>query len=340
MRAILHLLTIALAILLPLGAWASAADEPEKATITAMGGIPINVSAWDISRGDFNTAVNEISARIEFLEAMISTYRPDSVVSQLNEGRRAEEIPPELAYLVFMSTAISQDTAGAFDITVKPLVNLWRTCRKEQRLPTDTERLAALNKVGYEHIVSGIDGSITFTKPGVMLDLGGIAKGYFSDEAVTILRNAGATRCLVDCGGDITSWQADTAAGPFRVGIKNPLEKAELFAVLSVPTGAVVTSGDYERFYEIDGKRFCHIFDPRSGYPVEGVLSVTLVAPTGIQADAYATGVFVLGFDTGAQFVERLSDLEAVIIGRTADGELKVFVSSGLADSLEYLDAE
>ena len=336
MRAIQHLLTIATLVLLPWAAQAATGvDQPRTATITAMGGIPINISAWGIDQQVFDTAVGQIDDRIKNLEAMISTYKPDSVVSRLNRGEEVDPVPPELDYLVFMSTAVSQHTGGAFDITVKPLVELWRECRKEQRLPTDEERKAALAEVGYRHVLRGMDGSISFTIPGVMLDFGGIAKGYFSDEAIGILRRAGARRCLVDCGGDITSWQADPTERPFRVGIKDPEHKEQLFAVLNIPTGAVVTSGDYERFYEIDGQRYCHIFDPRTGNPVENMLSVTLLAPTGIQADAYATAVFVMGFEDGSAFVDGIADMEAVIISRADDGGYDVFISAGLINAIE-----
>jgi thiamine biosynthesis lipoprotein len=325
----------ALFVLVACFAWAG--DQPRTATITAMGGIPINISAWGLEADIFDAAVEAISDRIELEEALLSTYRETSAISRINRGEELARTPPSVTELVELSLAISAETAGAFDITVKPLVELWRTARKQQVLPTEQERNAALARVGYKDMALDPDGSVAFGKDGMMLDLGGIAKGYFADIAVLRLREAGAQRCLVDIGGDITAWQAspDTAQ-PFRVGIRDPHGGQELLAVLEVPTGAVVTSGNYERFYEIDGKRYCHIFDPRTGQPVEGMLSVTLLAPTGLEADALATGVFVMGAKAGAAFVEQRAGTEAVIISEAPGGGMDVYISPGLVDTIEF----
>lgn len=332
------LMTTLTAILLLTCAKASAADtEPLKATFDAMGGIPVNLSAWGLDQPAFDEAVASIAGRTEQLEAMISTYRPESEVSRLNRGEKLAETPPELSFLVFVSRWISSETAGTFDITVKPLVELWRGCKKEQRLPTAEEYEAVLANVGYFHVSVALEGSIDFDQPGIMLDLGGIAKGYFADEAVRLLREAGATRCLADVGGDIVTWQAEgSGAKPFRMGIRHPFGGDQLYGVLELDSGAVVTSGDYERYYEIDGKRYCHIFDPRSGEPVSGVHSVTVTAKRGIDADAYATAIFVMGLDVGSRFVERHAELEAVIIADNPAGELVEYVSPGLTDRVQF----
>jgi thiamine biosynthesis lipoprotein len=332
------LLTTLIAILLLTAANASAADSaPLKATFTAMGGIPINLSAWGLDQPEFEQVTAAITARIEELEGMISTYRPDSAVSRLNRGETLAETPPDLSFLVFVSRWISSETAGTFDITVKPLVELWRTCRNEQRLPAQAEYEAALANVGYFHLSVALDGSINFDQPGVMLDLGGIAKGFFADEAVRLLREAGATRCLADVGGDIVTWQAvGEQVEPFRMGIRHPFGGDELYGVLELDTGSVVTSGDYERYYEIGGKRYCHIFDPRSGEPVSGVHSVTVTAERGIDADAYATAIFVMGLDVGSRFIERHPELEAVIIADNPAGELVEYVSPGLSGRVQF----
>ena len=319
----------------------AAADAPLKANLSAMGGIPVAISAWGLDQPGFEAAVGDVGARIEQLEAMISTYRPESEVSRLNRGETLDTTPSDLSFLAFVSKWIAGDTGGAFDITVKPLVELWRGCAAEQCLPTDAECQAALATVGYSNVSVMLDGTISFDLPGVMLDFGGIAKGYFADEAVAILREAGAKRCLVDVGGDIVSWQpADATAEPFRVGIRHPRGGSDVFAVLSLDGGAVVTSGNYERYYEIAGQRYCHIFDPRTGRPVEGVLSVTLVTKSGIDADAYATAVFVMGPEVGRKFVERNDDLEAVIVFDAGSAGLEVYVSPGLVDRFELLEAD
>jgi thiamine biosynthesis lipoprotein len=310
-----------------------------------MGGIPINISAWGIEPASFDQAVKDIAARIEELESMISTYREDSEVSRLNRGEKLKHVPHVLAKLAENAYWTSVMTQGAFDITVKPLVELWRRCRQEQRLPTEDELRAARSKVGYKKYYTtakrlgtmpGKD-SLGLNETGVMLDFGGIAKGYFADEAVTILRLAGSSRCLVDIGGDIVTWQEYSAGTPFRVGINHPQHSGKVLAVLEIQTGSVVTSGSYERFYEIDGKRYCHIFDPRTGKPIEGMLSVTLTAPTGLDADSLATAVFVMGMEAGREFVEAQEWIEAVIIAEGEGGGMEIYVSPGLVDRVEFV---
>lgn len=336
----LRLTVISALLLLSTAAQGWTADDPRTASLSAMGGIPINLSAWGLDQAAFETAADAVGARIEYLEAMISTYRPDSEVSRLNRGEQLESTPSELSFLAFVANWIATETGGAFDITVKPLVVLWQTCAAEQRLPTTAECDQALATVGYSGVSVQMDGTISFVQPGTMLDFGGIAKGYFADEAVGILRDAGATRCLVDVGGDVAAWQPDEpAAQPFRIGIRDPLGGGGIFAVVSLDSGAVVTSGDYERFYEIDDQRYCHIFDPRTGQPVEGMHSVTLVANSGIDADAYATAVFVMGPEVGSKFVERNELLEAVIVSDDGASGIEVYVSPGLVEHFELATA-
>jgi len=337
MRDLPTIVTTLAAILL-LGSPAFAADEPpHKATFEAMGGIPINVSAWGLEPADFAAAEQAIEERLARLEAIISDYQPESEVSRLNRGETLESTPAELSTLAFIARYISGNTAGAFDITVKPLVELWRRCRDEKRLPTDAEYATALETVGYRHFLVGFDGSLSFDRPGVMLDFGGIAKGFFADEAVDVLKAAGATRCLVDIGGDICTWQPQSGeVRPFRVGIRHPFGGDGLYGVINLDDGAVVTSGNYERYYEIGGQRYCHIFDPRTGRPVDGMLSVTVCAPRGVDADAYATAIFVMGLEVGSAFVERQEDLEAVIIAGHGPEDVVEYVSPGLKDRVVF----
>jgi FAD:protein FMN transferase len=319
-----------------LPAWAADAGQPRTAKLEAMGGIPISVSAWGLTKAQFNQAVQDIKDCINLEESQLSTYQPNSAVTRLNRGETLAETPPSLTTVVRKALEIGKMTGGAFDITVQPLIAMWRQCRQEQRLPGAEECRAALAKVGYQRVRVLADGSIKL-EPGMQIDLGGIAKGYFSSLAVDILRKAGASRCLVAVAGDIVAWQELPAQQPFRVGVRDPLGSDGLLAVLEIPAGAVTTSGNYERFYEIDGHRYCHIFNPHTGQPVEGMLSVTLLAPTGIEADALATSVFVMGLEQGRRFVEAHEGLEAVIVASNGQGGMQVYVSPGLVDRIEFV---
>ena len=331
-------------VLVPMSLWATepppTPPQPLTSTIYAMGGIPIHISAWDLDEEQFEAVTEKISTRLEELEAMMSTYRPESEISRINNGEKLESYPDELLDVLRRSLDVSTRTDGAFDITVKPLVKLWKASAKAGHLPTDSDISDALAHVGYDKVLVTDDGLLELTQAGVMLDLGGIAKGFFADEAVLILRKAGASKCLVDCGGDISAYNdldGEHGEQPFRVGVKNPLDKENILAVLELGYGAVVTSGNYERYYEIDGKRYCHIFDPRTGQPVEDMLSVTLIASSGLYADAFATAVFVMGPEAGREFVEEQGWLQAVIISANEWGNPIIYVSTGLADKIEFM---
>ena len=201
----MRFLTIITLLLLLTGAANAAEGPPHKKTIYAMGGIPINISAWGMDQDTFDLAVLLIAGRIEDLEAMMSTYREDSEISRLNRGEQLAAIPPELSGLIHESLGFSVATDGAFDITVKPLVQLWKSCAAEGRLPRPAEVGDAMQSVGYRHVSIEPEGVPQFDVPGVMLDLGGIAKGYFADEAIALLARGGATRAIVDCGGDVST---------------------------------------------------------------------------------------------------------------------------------------
>lgn len=327
----------AMLIFSTLPALAADAGQPRTAKLEAMGGIPISVSAWGLDKTRFDQAVQDIKDCIELEESQLSTYQPNSAVARLNHGEHLGHTPASLTTVVRKAIEIGELTDGAFDITVQPLISLWRTCRQEQRLPTAAERTSALAEVGYQRVQVAADGSIKL-EPGMQIDLGGIAKGYFSGLAVDILRQAGASRCLVAVAGDIVAWQALPAQQPFRVGVRDPHGGDGILAVLEIPAGAVTTSGNYERFYEIHGKRYCHIFDPRTGNPVEGMLSVTLLAPTGIEADALATSVFVMGMERGQRFVETHEGIEAVMVASDSQGGMQVYVSPGLVNRIEFVE--
>jgi len=310
-------------------------DEPCRAQLSAMGGIPIQLSAWGVDCEAFDAVVRGFEGEIQALERMMSAHAAEGTVATINRGGTiGGPCPAELRAVLATALEVSRDTDGAFDVTVRPLLQAYRTAAKEGRLPTDEEHAAAMARLGYDAIV--VEGErVRFTREGIGIDLGGIAKGYFGDVAIGRLRDAGATRCIADVGADLVTWKT-TDEREFQVGIRNPWGDG-LMAVITVPGGAVVTSGDYERFVQIGDQRICHIVDPRSGQPVQGMHSVTVLAPTGVEADALATGVFVMGYERGRALVDGRDDLEAVIVAADpATGEQLVYISAGLKERFEW----
>ena len=317
---------------------AAADEEPCKAEISAMGGIPILLSASGLDCDVFAAVVRGIQEEFGVLERMMSAHTDRGTVATINrQGPTGGPCPGPLAEVLATAADISAATGGAFDITVRPLLRMWKRAAEEQRLPTPGERRAALDLVGWQALELH-EGRVRIAPPGVTIDLGGIAKGYFGDVAVQRLREAGATRCIADVGADLVTWK-EPDQHEFQVGVRNPWGKG-LMGVITAEGGAVVTSGDYERYLTIGDRRICHIIDPRTGEPVEGVHSVTVLAPTGVEADALATGIFVLGHDAGSALVEAREGVEALIVADdpAAPGQQRVFISSGLAHRFAWHD--
>ena len=185
-----------------------------------------------------------------------------------------------------------------------------------------------MTRIGHQYVTLE-DGALRKTKDGVMIDLGGIAKGYAVAEGVATLREHGVTEALVDAGGDV--YALGTRGGaPWKVGIRSPRGE-ELLGYMEVEDMAVMGSGDYERFFIHEGKRYHHIFDPKTGYPAEGLAGLTVISPEPMMADAWATALFVLGPETGFRIAEEMPNLEAVMV--TTSGE--VLYTSGMGTELK-----
>ncbi len=308
-------------------------QEMAKATFMPMGGIPFTVQAYDISSATFDKAFAEIQADTERLENIFSYHRDDSELAKLNREGQAK-VSKELLRVMQVSLMVSNSTEGAFDATIGPLVDLWRLASEQGRVPNDEELESQKALVGFRFIsVNANESKVTLQRKNMRVDLGGVAKGYIADRAAEILKGHGVKRGIIDAGGNLALFNA-IGEEPFRIGVRHPERPTERFAVLTVDNGAVVTSGCYERFYDVAGKRFCHILDPRTGQPIGELLSATIVASEGAYADALATAVMVLGKDKGMQVVNSLPDAKALLIWKEGN-ELKWAASAGLDGKVE-----
>ena len=249
-------------------------------------------------------------------------------------GQRAGEAPvpiePELLNLLVAAQEVSELTRGTFDVTWAGAAGLWDFRADPPRLPSESQVAAATAKVDYRKLELDVEaGTAYLSAPGMRVGLGAIAKGYAVDRAMGVLENAGFEDYSVNAGGDLAV-RGRLAGDLWWVSIRDPRDREGFVAVLPVSNLSVVTSGDYERFFEIDGTRYCHIIDPRTGWPARGARSVTVMATRTWWADALATGIFVLGAEEGLALLESLEGVEGLIVD--ADGELHV--SSGLAAPL------
>ena len=266
------------------------------------------------------------AAAIHRVDRMMSTYKPDSEVSRLNRANAGawHAVSTELAFVLKLSRHLSTESGGRFDVTARPLITLWKNAGRENQLPTDAEILAATARVGWQAVeLDELRLRVRFAKDDMSVDLGAVAKGFAVDRAAAAMKAAGATAGLVEAGGDLLAFGAKPGGARWRVGIRNPraLEgrppvegEPAMLNTLAVADRAVVTSGHYERFTEIGGKRYSHILDPVTGRPVDQKLaSVTVIAPTCAMADGLATAVAVMGPIEGMKLIERLEDTEALL---------------------------
>ncbi|MCA1755714.1 MAG: FAD:protein FMN transferase [Spirochaeta sp.] len=285
--------------------------------------------------------LDRVFNRIEEIQWRMTINEPDSEVSLVNAaaGNHAVRVSPDTFEVVEAALQYARHTNGAFDPTIGPLVKLWDIGGENERIPTDGEIQEVLPRIDYTLVELNPDTfEVYLPVSGMVLDLGGIAKGYAVDEAARILLEAGIEHALVDFGGDVYTIGSRPDGNPWRIGIQDPVDTARgRFVGIVEQTGrSVVSSGDYERFFVEDEVRYHHILDSDTGYPTRnGLVSVTIQAPGAMTSDAVSTGAFVMGLDAGMALVESLPETEGVFVTK----DKKVHVSSGIEESFRLIEA-
>jgi thiamine biosynthesis lipoprotein len=304
-----------------------------------MMGTSVEVILRDADPEASEAAVDKAYAEIKRIEEQLSVWSRESKLSEINlsGGERPVQVPAELFGLIRESIRIARASRGAFDVTVQALGDLWDFHSPLFRLPDPDAVKDRLNLVDYRKIRLDQESSTVFLeKAGMQISLGGIAKGYAVDRAVDVLRRSGVKGGIVSAGGDLLAFGKREDGGAWKVGVRNPRDPSKNICVIPASNLAVATSGDYERYRVAGGRRYHHIIDPRTGYPSRGCMSVTVVAERALEADALATAVFVLGPEEGGALLEKLQDVEGIIVDR--DG--KVTASSGLIGAREASQEE
>ncbi len=271
--------------------------------------------------------ISQVFESMKDLEEMLSRFIPDSEISEIN--RRAGQwvtVSPTTLDVIELGLEMGDLTGGAFDITIGAVLDLWGFGSGQYYVPSEDELQATLATVDYTKVEVDRQRSQVRIPQGTVLDLGGIAKGYVIDRGRQNLRDANVTRAFINAGGDISAIGRRPDRQPWRVGVQNPEKPEEIRWILPLDDESVVTSGDYQRFFTYENERYHHIIDPRTGYPARGVISVTIVGENSATCDALSTAVFVLGWEEGRPLVERLPDVEAIIVSST-----DAWISPGLA---------
>ncbi len=286
-------------------------------------GTRFQITLYATDEATANRAAKAAFARIAELDAIMSDYRPTSELMQLcsKAGGDPVKVSDDLFTVLQKADEVSRKSDGAFDVTVGPVVRLWRIARRTQQLP-DKEALAkALALVGYQNVKLDANArTVQLLKPGMQLDLGGIAKGYAADCAIAVLKKHGISSALVAAGGDIAVSDPPPGEDGWKIGIQ-PVEGGQPRRQLLLKNAAVSTSGDFEQYVIINGKRYSHIVDPRTGLGLVGRMSVTVVAPNGLTSDPMTKTVCVLDPEKGLKVIDDTPGVAALLVRKGENGE-------------------
>ena len=279
-------------------------------------------------------AVEAAYAEIDRIEGLISSWRESSETSAINRsaGGPAVEVSRELFDLIRRGMRVSELTGGAFDLTFAGTGKLWDFKDPTQGVPNENELLASLELVDYRLVdLNAGRSSVRLPKTGMKIGLGAIGKGYAANRAAKVLEELDVVGGLVNAGGDLVAFGQRDNGTSWTVGIADPLNPERVFAHVELADRAIVTSGDYEQYFEIDGVRYAHILDPRTGWPVRGVTSATVLCADAELADALATSIFVLGVEDGLELINQLRGVEALIV----DDHLQIHFSTQLRGQIQ-----
>lgn len=265
--------------------------------------------------------IDTVIAEISRVEYLISDWKPETQVSKVNQsaGIRPVKVDREVLELTERALKISELTYGAFDISFAAMEKIWKFDGTMTAMPTPEAVTKARQKVGYKNIIINKDSSTIFLKlPGMKIGFGALGEGYAADKCRDMMIARGVTAGLINATGDIQAWGMQPNGKPWRIGINDPFKSNDLVGAIPLK-GAVTTSGSYEKYAIIDGKRYAHIINPSTGYPATGLTSVTITGPDTEMANAFSTSIMVLGKDKGLKLLRRFPEYKAFIITDTGN---------------------
>ena len=317
-----------LSLLFVVVSFSSFAQAEYKKKVSMLGSpFEITVVAKDSIEGNYfiELAISEVKR----IENQISDWIPTTQISLVNKnaGIQAVKVDSEVFDLVARAIKISELTDGAFDISYASMDKIWKFDGSMKAMPSDEKKKKSVAKIGYKNIIlNKQDQSIFLKIEGMKLGLGGIGQGYIADKVKDKLLANGCLSGIVNVSGDINAWGKQSNQKPWTVGIVNPMNKNKVFATFPLENSSIETSGNYEKYVIFNGIRYSHIIDPRSGFPAQGVVSVSVFAKQTEIADALATGIFVLGVEVGLDLVNQLKGIECIIV----DDKGKIHSSKGI----------
>ena len=305
-------------------------------------GTYVTITDYDstLERSIIYSAFDSAFQAIAEIEAITNPFDPQSTIGQINQASATQtnfSIGPQLYFVLTAAWNISNSTNGSFDFTIWPVFKLWNFGSDTATVPDSIKIKQALKLVNFRNVKLDSN-SITFLKPKMEIDLGGIVKGYAVEVARKILIREGLTDFIVDAGGNLgIEWHKRV---PVKIQVRHPRKEHKFWCEFPVDSSVgIATSGDYQHYFMVGNKRYHHILDPQTGFPARPTISTTIMAKNAVLADGYSTGVFVMGPVRGSEFVEAHPELEGIIIFPLGNN-LDTYVSSGLTDSYNSMSNE
>lgn len=300
----------------------SSAQHLRQRTVTLMGS-RFDITIVHESDEKAETYIDTAVAEIERIENTISEWRTQTEISKVNEnaGIKPVKVSKELLDLTERALYFSKISDGAFDISFASADKIWKFDGSMTELPSADKVAASVKRIGYKNIrINRKNSTLYLRKKGMKIGFGSTGKGYAADKTKELLVAKGIPAGIINASGDLNSWGAQPDGTPWTAAISNPLDKSKVFAILSLDRHtAVVTSGNYEKFAMIGGKRYSHIINPKTGYPASGLASVTILADSAEKANGFSTAIMVLGKEKGLELLSKFPEMQGILVTEEGD---------------------
>ncbi|OBS11555.1 thiamine biosynthesis protein ApbE [Elizabethkingia miricola] len=295
----------------------SISAQVQRSRLVTLMGSRFQITLVDKDSISAERNIDKAIAEITRIENLISEWRPETQISQVNQnaGIKPIKVDKEVFDLTKKGLYFSKLTDGAFDISIVAMDKIWKFDDSMNELPSEQAIKESVRNVGYQNIILDSTNSTIFLKnPGMKIGFGSIGKGYAADKTRDLMKSMGVKAGIIDASGDISTWGNQPDGKPWAIGINNPFNDHKMAAILYFKENAVTTSGSYEKYAEIHGKRYSHIMNPKTGYPSTGLTSVTITGPNATMANGFSTSVMVLGEKDGLKLLKPFPEYHYLLI--------------------------
>lgn len=311
-------------LLIGLFIWSTSAfAQVQQTRTTNLMGSVFQITIVDNDSISAHQNIEKAIVEIERIENLISEWRPNTQISAVNRnsGIRPQKVDRELFEITQKAIWFSQISKGAFDISIVAMDKIWQFDGSMEKIPSQRAIRKSINKVNYKNIIlDSINSTIFLSKKGMKIGFGSIGKGYAADQARALLQGLGVQAGIINAAGDIATWGKQIDGNPWRIGVNNPFETGETIAILEFSeNNAVTTSGNYEKYAEIDGKHYSHIINPKTGIPSTGITSVTVIGENAEICNGFSTSVMVLGITKGLELLKKYPHFQYIILTDKGD---------------------